>query len=257
MTGSLHEPASAGQAVLAPPLLAVPEAATPSVTPRRYWNWAMGWTLIACLAAILSTCVLLIAGGKRGFFVAELALVLCLIAAFTDAYSGRIPNILTYPAILLGLALNSLGLLFHSLHWDVAATWLGSPGLQQSLLGFGACLMVALVGVLVGQVHGGDLKLLCAMGALLGITGAINTLLFAIALGLIYGTINLLFRGMLVNALRFASHRVMEFYFLRQFKSQLPDAEPHNPLHFPMAVPLALGLILAQYWQLHTGELLL
>ena len=75
-------------------------------------------------------------------------------AGFTDLRWRRIPNWLTVPGCLLGIALNS-----------IAAGWRGT---RESLLGSGLGLLVLLPFVLVRSLGAGDWKLVGAIGAFLG-----------------------------------------------------------------------------------------
>ena len=83
-----------------------------------------------------------------------LATIPAVIAGWTDWRSRRIPNWLTVPALLLGIAANSL-----------AQGWSGA---KESLLGAGLGLGLLLPFVLIRSLGGGDWKLVGALGAFLG-----------------------------------------------------------------------------------------
>lgn len=89
-----------------------------------------------------------------------LAFLLAAGAAYTDQARGKIPNLFTYPAIAIGLAF-------------------GSP--------IGAALSAAPVLWLFsrGKIGGGDVKLFCALGALLGARAGLE--IEALALALVVG----------------------------------------------------------------------
>lgn len=94
------------------------------------------------------------------------------VAAFWDLRTRRIPNWLTLPAALLGLALN------------VAIS--GSDGLRQSGLGLLAGLALLSIPFAIGGMGAGDVKMLAAIGAFAGPAFAFQTFLFgALAGGLI------------------------------------------------------------------------
>lgn len=82
-----------------------------------------------------------------------------------DVREGRVPNALTGGALLLGLALG---------------IWGGMETFVSALAGAGAGFAVALPVFLVGGLGGGDVKLLAAMGSLLGF-GQLPAALAAIA----------------------------------------------------------------------------
>ena len=83
-----------------------------------------------------------------------LAVVLALIAGWTDWRSRRIPNWLTVPGFLVGVSANVL-----------AGGWLG---LKASLLGAGLGLLVLLPFVFLRSLGAGDWKLAGALGAFVG-----------------------------------------------------------------------------------------
>ena len=82
------------------------------------------------------------------------AMVLSVIAGWTDLRSQRIPNWLTLPAFAVGVALNT-----------VTGGW---TGLKLSLLGAGLGLLVLLPFVLLRILGAGDWKLVGAVGAFVG-----------------------------------------------------------------------------------------
>ena len=89
---------------------------------------------------------------KEGVLV--LAGLLAAVAGWMDWRSRRIPNWLTVPGLLLGVAANS-----------VAAGWTGA---KSALLGAGLGLALLLPFVLVRSLGAGDWKLVGAIGAFLG-----------------------------------------------------------------------------------------
>ena len=80
--------------------------------------------------------------------------VLSTIAGYTDWRSRRIPNWLTIPGLVLGVAANTL-----------ARGW---PGTKDSLLGAGLGLSLLLPFVIIRALGAGDWKLIGALGAFLG-----------------------------------------------------------------------------------------
>ena len=83
-----------------------------------------------------------------------LAVVLALLAGWTDWRSRRIPNWLTVPGFLIGVSAN---IIVGGLH-----------GLKISLLGAGLGLLILLPLVLLRSLGAGDWKLAGALGAMLG-----------------------------------------------------------------------------------------
>jgi prepilin peptidase CpaA len=99
-------------------------------------------------------------------------LACALLAAFTDVRSGRIPNRLTYGALLAGLAVR---------------TYLGGwGGLLEGLLAALICGGIFLVFFVMGGMGAGDVKLMAAIGCWAGIhQGLITLLATAIAGGVL------------------------------------------------------------------------
>src|SRR5215470_4328671 len=83
---------------------------------------------------------------------ATLAFVVACIVV--DVRERRIPNALSAPAIVLGIVIN--GLLF------------GSSGMIAGLAGFGLALAILIVPFALGGIGAGDVKMMGAVGALLG-----------------------------------------------------------------------------------------
>lgn len=95
-----------------------------------------------------------------------------MLAAFVDIRTRRIPNAVTVPMAALGIALAALGP--------------GDPSIAASALGAALGLLLMLPGYALGATGAGDVKLLAAVGALLGPAGvAIAFLWTAIAGGLL------------------------------------------------------------------------
>jgi prepilin peptidase CpaA len=95
----------------------------------------------------------------------SIAVLATLIAAITDARSGRIPNWLTLPLLLIG---------------PVAAAFSeGVQGVLLSLIGICLCGLVPLILFARNAMGGGDVKLLAALGGVLGIHAGIEVQFFS------------------------------------------------------------------------------
>jgi len=93
-------------------------------------------------------------------------------AVVTDLRSSRIPNWLTYPAMVVGVC---------------AHMWMnGMAGMVYSLVGLGAGLGLFLILHLSGNIGAGDVKLMAAVGAIMGPYGALLSGLLAIMVGGLY-----------------------------------------------------------------------
>jgi len=127
-------------------------------------------------------------------------------AMVTDLRSGRIPNLLTVPVALAGVALH--------------ATFGGASGAVQSLLG---ALVSGFVPWLFHRftrgaaIGGGDVKLFAALGAVRGGSEGLQILLSACVLLATFAVIRLAFAGqlrrVLVNSLRLLVGRFLPARF--------------------------------------------
>jgi prepilin peptidase CpaA len=119
-----------------------------------------------------------------------LLVVTLLIAVITDIRSRRIHNWLTFPAIACGLLVNGV--------------FEGAHGLQFSLLGI-AVSSIWLILYLVGGTGAGDVKLLWAVGAMMGPKFAwwalLCTMISGGVLAIIYASLQKELRHTLMNAL--------------------------------------------------------
>jgi len=91
------------------------------------------------------------------------------VAVITDLRCSRIPNWLTFPAMLAGITAHS---------WSS-----GVEGAVFATVGLTVGLGVFLVLYLTGSVGGGDVKLLAAVGTLVGPYGALVSGIFAMVIG--------------------------------------------------------------------------
>lgn len=103
-------------------------------------------------------------GAPTGMMVLFSVLGFTLPAAIWDVRTNRLPNWITVPAALLGLA-------FHIVSGALAADSLLTgawQGAQHALLGFAAGFFPLLLVWMIGAAGAGDVKLLGAVGAWLG-----------------------------------------------------------------------------------------
>ncbi len=91
--------------------------------------------------------------------------VVVILAAWFDLRERRIPNVIVFPAALMGLSLNAVR------GWD--GLWFGGKGL---LIGFGLLFTL----YLLRAMGAGDVKFLAAIGAFVGGTGIVRVLLLAL-----------------------------------------------------------------------------
>lgn len=111
-----------------------------------------------------------------------------LMAMWTDLRSSRIPNWLTFSA--MGFAL-------------VVHAWLGGVlGALVCLEGLGAGLGLFLILYASGSIGAGDVKLMAAVGAIIGPSGALMTAVLAILVGGVYALGAMCFQWGVIGAVR-------------------------------------------------------
>jgi prepilin peptidase CpaA len=97
------------------------------------------------------------------------AVGLSLLAMYSDLRWRRIPNYLILPAVALGILLNFLG--------D------GLSGMLQAFFGLVVGMSLLLLPYLLGGMGGGDVKLMGALGTLLGSHAILNVFLYTSLVG--------------------------------------------------------------------------
>lgn len=151
-------------------------------------------------------------------------------AAGIDLRTGRIPNALTAAAALAGLALAILGLTHVTLLLALAG----------GALGFG----LMLPGRLFGATGGGDVKLMAALGTLLGPHQVIVAFLAGAIAGGALALAHAGRRGRVGITMSRTARLVTE---PAAAKALIDDAAPHT--RFAYGPALAAGAVFATFWQ--------
>lgn len=167
-----------------------------------------------------------------------LAVLLALIAAWTDLRSRRIPNWLTVPGLAVGIA---------------ASTALsGWSGLKDSLLGAGLGLILLLPFVLLRSLGAGDWKLAGALGAFSGPAALVDLLLGSIFVAGVMAFALVVYKGRLRETVRNIGHIIVSLVTFRLPGSRVSLDNPDS-LKIPYGVALALTVVLygiAHIWRL-------
>lgn len=158
-----------------------------------------------------------------------LATIPAVIAGWTDWRSRRIPNWLTVPALLLGIAANSLAL--------------GWSGAKESLLGAGLGLGLLLPFVLVRSLGGGDWKLIGALGAFLGPPRLIAVLVVTIFVAGAMAVVLVVWKRRVGHTLRNLGRMLAALFTLHL---PGPEVSLDNPesLKVPFGVAVAVAVVL-------------
>ncbi|MEN8132144.1 MAG: A24 family peptidase [Pseudomonadota bacterium] len=164
-----------------------------------------------------------------------LLILILIIAGYTDIREHRIPNILTFGGLILGLLLQS---------W-----MLGGDGFLSGLAGFLIGLGIFLPFYILGKgMAAGDVKLMAALGALLGP----QLTLFAAASSLVAGSVMgigiLIIRGGAAVALQRYWSTLKCFAVTGTFNYVPPRHDEAAATRFPYAIAIAAGTLFAVIW---------
>lgn len=154
------------------------------LVPVLSWLWLKGkcrycrerirprYPLVELLTAALFIGVFL-RWGLSAWTLAGWALTVILVAcSFIDLDEGIIPDVITIPGVILGLAVSFFTLGFLPALWGALA--------------FGGVLFLVAV-ISKGGMGGGDVKLAAVIGSFTGLPGAVITLLLSSFLGAVFG----------------------------------------------------------------------
>ena len=166
-------------------------------------------------------------------YLIALALFAVAVATVTDLIWHRIPNKLTAPVALTGLALQA---------W--AAGW---SGLADGFLGLLAAFIGFLPFYLARWVAAGDIKLLMAVGACLGWRLGILADLGTLLIGAIVAFVFLFVQGGLWSYLRRYGLMAKYLLFTGRFSYIPPQPGETASVRFPYALAIALGTWVAIY----------
>ena len=153
-------------------------------------------------------------------------ILLCIVF---DVRTRRIPNPLSASAMLVGVATNFV--------------YFGFPGLRASITGFVVTVGVLLLPFALGGIGGGDVKMMAAVGTLLGPLPAMVALMIGTILGGAIMVVHLARLGRLrekLAATRTVFMAAVATGSLAPLKLAANDAEA---VSLPYTIPLGLGAI--------------
>jgi len=159
-----------------------------------------------------------------------MVIVLTLVVAtaiWTDLQSGLIPNWLTFP--VMGLAL-------------FAHAWFGGiPGILFSMAGLGTGLGLFILLYVAGGMGAGDVKLMGAVGAIVGAYGALISGILAIMVGGIYALGAMCYQWGFLNTGRRLIHAVQGIFLMgaTSFSQELA-----LPFRLRYGLAIAVGTLL-------------
>jgi len=146
----------------------------------------------------------------------------------TDLVRNKVYNWLTFPTMALGLILNT-----------AAHQW---PGLGMAGAGLVVGGLLFLPFFLWGGMGAGDVKLMAAVGALMGASFVVNTALYASMIGGVLAVVFLMFKGELWETLKRIGCLLLSPFTPTEYPKK-------NSQHYPMpyAVIIALGAAAAYF----------
>jgi len=156
------------------------------------------------------------------------AVLLSLIAGWTDLRSRRIPNWLTVPGLLLGIAANT-----------VLGGW---SGLATSLKGVAVGLALLLPFVLLRSLGAGDWKLAGALGAFVG-PKLIDLLVASVFVAGLMAVALVIYKGRVRQTLRNIGHILVSLVTF-QLPGERVSLDNPESLKIPYGVALAFTVVL-------------
>ena len=157
------------------------------------------------------------------------AVLLAIIAGYTDFRSRRIPNWLTVPGLLIGVALNT--------------AFGGWTGFKSSLLGVGVGLALLLPFVLLRSLGAGDWKLAGALGAFTGPGLLVDLLLGSVLVAGVMAVALVIYKGRTKETIRNIGHILVSLVTFRLPGAQVSLDNPDS-LKVPYGVALAFTAVL-------------
>jgi len=171
-----------------------------------------------------------------------LLILLLVMSVYHDYRTQKIPNKITIPAIAAGVILSTV--------------YFGFSGLWSSLLGFIVGFLIFFLPFILGGMGAGDVKLMAAIGAVMGARFVFMTFIYTaivggiIALGYgIYkrglGTSLKLFGNFLISPLLKFLYRLTGYHKFIEWYGLLKKSETRTgKLYIPYAIPIAIGAAL-------------
>jgi prepilin peptidase CpaA len=157
------------------------------------------------------------------------AVLLSLVAAATDLRSRRIPNWLTVPGMLIGIAANT--------------TLSGWSGLKASLLGAAVGLALLLPFVLLRSLGAGDWKLAGALGAFTGPSLLVDLLLGSVLVAGVMAMALVIYKRRTRQTIRNIGHILVSLVTFRLPGERVSLDNPES-LKVPYGVALAFTVVL-------------
>jgi prepilin peptidase CpaA len=166
-----------------------------------------------------------------------------IVAAVCDIRRGKAYNWLTYPAIVVGLAMGAA---------EGAATGSAWDGLTNHIMGFGIGFGVLFAAYVLGGMGGGDVKLMAAVGAFVGSPAALHAVMYSFLVGAALGLVLVVWRGQARESLRRLGRAIR---ILPLPTVTMDEAVPTSTLQVPFAFAVCVGTLWYLAEQIAGGSL--
>lgn len=166
-----------------------------------------------------------------GFYLTHLILLgLLITSSYTDWKYRKIYNKVTVSCFLAGILLSALG---------------DFPGsLGNALLASSIAFAIFFIMFTLGQMGGGDVKLVTAIGALTGFPFILNVLLWGIIAGGVYAMLALLLRGSLWENVKRLGFFIWNLIFWRKVSSLFSRSSDRIPYGLCISAGTLIALFL-------------
>lgn len=154
-------------------------------------------------------------------------------AAVVDVWKGKIPNTLTYPAIVIGLVGHTL---LGGVMGDDRAL-----GLVGSLAGLATGFVPMLLVWKAGGIGGGDVKMMAAIGALGGWRFTLAALLYGLLVAVVMAMVVMIRKGIVKRTLG----RVFRFLAMAFSPARPVDPSSADSPTVPFGLAMCIGAALA------------
>lgn len=168
--------------------------------------------------------------------------VVLIAGSVTDVWKGKIPNIVTYPAIVIGLV-------GHALVGLYAGDDVQTLSFAGSAIGLAAGFLPMLAFWLCGGVGAGDAKLLAAVGALSGWRFTLSAMFYGFAAAAIMAIIIAVHKRVLLRTLKRVGQTV--YLALTPGKPVGPDVTDSPKV--PIGLAMCIGAAVAMGWAAWQG----
>lgn len=148
-----------------------------------------------------------------------------------DVRTRRVPNAISAPGIVTGVLLNWL--------------YFGTPGIVTSALGIAVMVALLFVPFALGGIGGGDVKMMAAVGALIGPRLALLGAAVGMGLGGVVMTVHLIRLGRLAEKIDALRTMFSSAVTTRSVAPLRVASDDPRAISLPYSVPLGIGTAVA------------